>query len=255
MLLMVGSGEAALLRRRGPRSRSGTLALRRRIHVSPLITDPGTVEAEFNAGWTEGDVVTIPSTFKWTPEGSSIGWGRTEWSASFDVLDIAPDNGRRVTHATDHVTIAATSLLLDGVHWNLAIAPTLTVGVREGGATRGGVSAICRYDLGRSSLGSTLTWSGATNPDSDIPAGTWDWGTGAGVALSRRWTVHGDTQWERSTGYQRTWSLFEGLEFQATERLAVDLSVQHFNVVGGVSDRQMVLGLTVNLGRPSHWLR
>jgi hypothetical protein len=44
-------------------------------------------------------------------------------------------------------------------------------------------------------------------------------------------------------------SLFEGVEYQITEKVAVDFSGQHFNVWGGAIDHQVAVGLTFNLGR------
>ena len=59
----------------------------------------------------------MPTTVKWTPEGSTLVWGRTEYSANFDVA-----------HASDHVGITGTTLLADGEHWNFAVAPSVTFG-------------------------------------------------------------------------------------------------------------------------------
>jgi hypothetical protein len=61
--------------------------------------------------------------------------------------------------------------------------------------------------------------------------------------------------YEKSTGVQRFVSIFEGVEYQITEKFAVDFSGQHFSVVGGAVDHQLVIGITANLGRPLGWLR
>jgi hypothetical protein len=61
--------------------------------------------------------------------------------------------------------------------------------------------------------------------------------------------------YEKSTGVERQVSLFEGVEYQITEKFALDVSVQHFSVVGGAVDHQIVVGITANLGRPMRWLR
>ena len=50
-------------------------------------------------------------------------------------------------------------------------------------------------------------------------------------------------------------SIFEGVEYQITEKFALDVSGQHFSVVGGAVDHQIVVGITANLGRPLRWLR
>ena len=64
-----------------------------------------------------------------------------------------------------------------------------------------------------------------------------------------RFTPHANVVWERSTGFERIVSIFEGVEFQLTQKLAFDLSGQHFSVAGGAADHQVVFGLTLNLGK------
>jgi hypothetical protein len=244
--------EARLLRR-SPRTRSSRIALRRRLHISPLITDVGTVETEWSTAWTDPDSFTMPTTVKWTPEGSTLLWGRTEYSANFDVVSSIVSEGNRITHASDHVGLAGTALILDGEHWNLAAAPSVTFGSRDQPALRAGLTAITRYDSGRNSAGATLTWTGTPNPNDASPAGTWDLGLGYGHTFGGKTTVHADAQLERATGFQTTWSFFEGVEYQFTPTIALDVSAQHFNATGGTVDHQTLIGLTVNFGRPSAW--
>jgi hypothetical protein len=242
--------EAWLLGRRSPHARSSRISLRRRLHVSSLITDPGTVEAEWNVAWTESESLTIPVTLKYTPEGSNLLWGGTEYSANFDAFSSMLIDGNRVAHGSDHLSFAGTTLLADKEHWNLAIAPAVTFGFRDQQGFRAGLTAITRYDRGRNSVGATITWTGAANPTESNPAGTWDFGYGYGRVFGSRTTVHADGQFERATGYSGAWSFFEGIEFQFTPAVAVDATAQHLNVTGGISDHQLVVGLTVNFGNP-----
>jgi hypothetical protein len=244
--------EARLLRR-SPRSRSSRIALRRRLHINPLITDVGTVETEWSTAWTDPESFTMPATVKWTPEGSTLVWGRTEYSANFDVVSSMVSGANRITHASDHVGITGTTLIADGEHWNFAVAPSLTFGSRDQPGIRAGLTAITRYDHGRNSAGATLTWTGTPNPNDSSPAGTWDLGSGYGHTFGGKTTVHVDTQLERATGYVSALSVFEGVEYQFTPNVALDLSAQHFNATGGTLDHQVLVGLTVNFGRPSTW--
>ena len=39
------------------------------------------------------------------------------------------------------------------------------------------------------------------------------------------------------------------MEYQITERIAVDFTGQRFGVAGGSPDRQVVVGLTINFGK------
>jgi hypothetical protein len=229
--------------RLSPRARSSRITLRRRLHISSLITDPGTVEAEVSGAWSESQSWTMPSTVKYTPEGRILLWGRTEYSASFDGV------------SNDHLTFTGTTLIADGEHWNFAVAPAVTFGFRDQPAFRAGLTAITRYDHGRNSAGSTLTWTGTVNATDSTPAGTWDFGSGYGHTFGAKTTVHADTQFERATGYAGAWSFFEGVEYQFTGAIAFDLSAQHMNVTGGMLDHQLVGGLTINFGRPSNWFR
>jgi hypothetical protein len=247
--------EAQLLRRRSAHARSGAIALRRRLHINPLITEPGTVELEWNNAWSFTDTYTVPSTLKWTPQGSHILWGRTEFSGNFDMVSSTAVDGRRITHSSDHAALAATILLSDGEHWNLAVAPQAVFGFRDSQGTRAGATLITRYDFSRSSAGATLTWTGAAGATDSNPAGTWDAGAGFGQSIGAGFTLHCDTQYERSTGFAGAWSFFEGIEYQVNDNVAFDLSAQHVNLTGGVADHQLLAGLTINLGRPGRWFR
>jgi hypothetical protein len=246
--------EARLLTRRPAHVRSSRISLRRRLHVASLITDPGTVEAEWNVSWTESASLTMPTTLKYTPEGPNLLWGRTEYSANFDTFSSALIDGNRVTHSSDHLAVAATTLLADREHWNVAIAPVVTFGFRDQPGFRAGLTAITRYDRGRNSGGATITWTGDTNPTDLNPAGTWDFGSGYGHTFGSRTTVHVDGQFERATGYSGAWSFFEGVEFQFTPAAALEVSGQHLNVTGGVLDHQLVVGVTINFGNPAEKL-
>ncbi len=55
---------------------------------------------------------------------------------------------------------------------------------------------------------------------------------------------------ERSTGFERTLAAFGGVEYQVNKRVAVDVSGQRFGLVGNGPDRQLLVSLTVNLGKP-----
>jgi hypothetical protein len=243
--------EARLFRRRS--TRGASISLRRRLNVNPLITDPGTVEVEWNNAWTWSRSYSMPTTLKWTPEGSHVYWGRTEFSANLDAISSVDTESGRVTHSSDHLTLAGTSLIADREHWNFAFAPLATFALRDHQGARLGGVAIVRYDRGRGSAGATVTWTGATNPSADNPSGTWDIGGGYGRAIGGKFTAHGDVQYERSTGIAGAWSLFEGVEYQYTDNLAIDVSAQHISLFGGERDHQLVAGITMNLGKPARW--
>src|SRR5262249_54638402 len=123
-----------------------------------------------------------------------------------------------------------------------------------------GATAILRYDAGRSSTGVTFSWSGPTHASDTNPAGTADLGGGVGFRLMPRGplghlTAHTNWLYEKSTGGERQISVFEGVQYQITEKVAVEFSAQHLNVWGGATDHQIVVGLTVDTDHFHHTRR
>ena len=234
--------------------------MRKRLHVNTLITEPGTIETEWDnvLDYTSGNF-TLPSIFKYTPQGTNILWGRTEYGVAFDSVDSIVGNGNRVSQFSDHLTLGATSVLHDGEKLDIAIQPQASFSLRNGSGARLGATAIARYDTGRNSIGLTAGWSGAAFQDSSSmngsnPAGIWDFGAGFGrrLAASGAWghiTPHANVVYERSTGFEPTVAAFGGFEYQVTERVAVDFSLQRFGLSGGTPDRQAVIGVTMNFGK------
>jgi hypothetical protein len=236
-------------------SRTSNITLRKRLHVNTLITEPGTVELEWDNLYSyTTDNFSMPSIVKYTPAGKHILWGRTEYSVAFDSIDSVPQSGQRLTQFSDRVTFSANAVLHDGEKLDIAVAPQTTFFLRGDAGARVGATAIARYDVGRNSMGATLSWSAATAPSATNPAGSWDWGAGFGrrLAAGGAWghlTPHVNTVLEKSTGFASTLALFAGVEYQITERIAVDFSGQRFGLTGGNPDRQAVVGLTFNLGK------
>jgi hypothetical protein len=235
--------------------RSSNFTLRKRLHVNPLIAEPGTAEIDCSSLYSlSSKTYTMPTAVKYTPEGRHVFWGRTEYGVAFDLLANVEAEGGRVTQFGDMVTLAANSVLLDGQKLDIAVAPEATVFLREEAGARLGATAIARYDTGRNSLGATLSWTGATHSSPSNRAGTLDAGLGFGrrlldAGLPGKFTPHVNFVCEKSTGVERVVSFFEGVEYQINERVALDLSGQHLGVAGGARDHQIVLGITVSLGR------
>src|SRR5438046_9242983 len=66
--------------------RSSAISLRKRLHVNPLITEPDTIDIEWGGSFSTDGNFTMPTAIHYTPQGSHVWWGRTEFSASFDSL-------------------------------------------------------------------------------------------------------------------------------------------------------------------------
>jgi len=232
---------------------------RKKLHVNSLITTPGTVEVEFaNARSATSRSDYLPTTLKWTPGASSGFWGRTELSVGFDSLSSVFETDKRTNQFSDHLSFAATSVLYGSAKLNLAVAPVAFFYVRgDQGARLGGVG-LARYDTDLNSAGMTLSWTGATVSSASNPAGTFDLGGGYGRKLAKtgfcsHLTPHANLIYERSSGGIHGLSIFEGLEYQMTEKFAIDISGQHLNLWGDSVDNQIVLGMTLNLGSPRKW--
>ena len=238
----------------GSGNRASAISLRKRVHVITLIAEPGTMEIDWGGAFSTGGDFTLPASLKYTPEGPHVWWGRTEYSASFDSVASSTPFEQRVTQFSDRVNFAATCVVHDGARLDFAIAPQTTVLLRGDDGVRLGATAIARYDVGRSSVGVTLTWTGATAPSASNPSGTFDLGAGYGYRLKPsgalgHLTVHTNWLYERSTSVYRQVSVFEGIEYQITERVALDFSAQHLSAWGGATEHQVVVALNVNTGK------
>ncbi len=250
-LLAAGAAPAALFRSAPDENtqRAPAIALRKRLHVNPLITEPDTMDVEYGGAFSWDGSFTLPMTLHLTPEGHHVWWGRTEFSAAFDSI-----SSNDAVHFGDRATFAATCVVHDGEKLDIAIAPAATLLMRGDSGARAGATAIARYDAGRSSAGVTFTWSGATHASPTNPAGTFDIGAGYGFRLMpagplSHLTPHVNAVWEKSTGIERQISIFEGVEYQVTDPFAIDFALQHISIWGGQPDRQFVVGITVNTGR------
>ena len=248
-------GFGALFHRANSGTGGSRITLRKRLHINTLITEPGTAEVDWSSLYSfTTDRFSMPSAFRYTPEGSHIFWGRTEYSLAFEAIASVNDNGSRDTQFSQAMTLTATSILHDGEKLDIAFAPQATFFLRdESGARLGGI-AIARYDIGRNSIGGTAGWSGATHNSPTNPSGTFDLGVGYGRQLSgspflERFTPHLNAEWEKSTGQGRSFTGVEGIEYQVTQRLAFDISALQSAALHSVPDRQIAFGMTVSLGR------
>jgi len=226
-----------------------SIALRKRLHVNPLIAEPDTMDIEYGGAFSWDGSFTLPMAFHFTPEGHHSWWGRTEFTAAFDSISSSD-----AVHFSDRATFLATWVVHDGQKFDIALAPAASFLLRGDSGARLGGTAIARYDIGRSSAGVTATWSAATHSSPTNPLHTVDLGAGYGFRLAPggalgHLTPHVNAVWEKSTHIERQISIFEGVEYQITDPVAVDFAIQHISLWGGVPDRQFVIGLTVNTGR------
>jgi hypothetical protein len=253
LMLVVPRAEAARLRVRGIRSRdSAGVTMRKRLHVNDLIAEPGTVEVDWGGLYSNATYFwTLPSAVKYTPEGGSLFRGRTEYSIAFDSVASIVDVGIRSIQFSDHMTFAATSIIYDSPHFDVAVSPQVTAFLRDESGTRVGATTIARYDGARNSLAVALGWSGATTVTDTNPAGVWDFVTGYSHQLPSKWkrfTPHLNTVLERPTGAGATLTGYAGVEYQLNERFAIDAATQRSGLSGGRPDQQFLLSFTTSFG-------
>lgn len=235
--------------------RSTGVSGRKRLNVNDLIAEPGTVEIDWGGLYSyTTSTLTLPSAVRYTPGGNSLFIGRTEYSVAFDSLSSAVNTGIRSTQFSDRLTFAATSVVYDSEHFDIAFAPQVTTFLRGDSGVRVGATTIARYDGGGSTIAATASWTAATTASETNPSGTWDFGGGFGHHLAEKgllsqFTPHVNVTLEKSTGFQRTLAGFGGVEYQLTKRVAIDVAGQRFGLIGGGQDRQVLVGLTINLGK------
>ena len=72
LLLLTPAGQAAVLGRLR-NSRTSNISLRKRLHVNTLITEPGTLEMDWNSVYSFSTTnFDMPSTIKYTPAGGRV---------------------------------------------------------------------------------------------------------------------------------------------------------------------------------------
>ena len=244
----------AALRRSSGGRRSQSTSFRNRLTISPLIAAPGTFELDVINGFTTNGSYWLPTTLRFTPESDNWYFQHTEWGINADGLDSFVPDGKRLTQASDHITFTSTTAMKwNGI--NLGIAPTMTVLTRGEGGIRAGGAALIRVDPGLNSIGASLSWTGATRPNSANPAGIWDVGLGYGRKLGahgvlNQLTAHASLTIEKQTSTNRFYTMLEGMEYQMTNRFSLDLSVQQVGISTGTVDHQILLGVNWTIKAP-----
>ena len=155
--------------------RTSTTQQRRRFHIDPYLTEPGNVDLELGTALSSA-YRSSPVTIKHTPDGLGDFGRRTEFSASFESVSSAAGDDSWTTHFGDRIGIQANHMLYDAAPLSIVFAPPATFLLRNGEGARLGGTMIGNYDFGLHSIGSHVTWTGATassasNPPRDLEAG------------------------------------------------------------------------------------
>lgn len=241
ILLLVASlpAEAALakIRFRPVKGRAQSLNVRRRLNTRPLVDATRSYWVDWTqAASTDGSWAS-PLTVGFQPSG------KLEFSLNMDAFDRYDAGDHHVTNATDHVTLAASRSLVNGRIFDLAVMPQVTSLTRNGSGVRAGGSVLARWDVKGNSFGTSATWTGATTPNPDNPAGLWDLGAGYGHKFGR-WLVHGNLTWERATGAASFYVVLEGAQRRISPHWSVDLGGQHHGLHSGLVEHQVLATLS-----------
>lgn len=218
---------AAFFRRSHPIFHRSGVTLRKRLNVTDLIADPGTFELDFGSLYSyTTSSFTLPSALRFTPAGDSFFIGRTEYSLSFDSLASVPTDGNRV-------------------NFDIAVAPQITALP----ATTP-VSASARPPSPVTTAAATVSVSLPPGPPPPPPLTPIPPASGASApdtaatspatALSPASTAHANALLEKSTGFERTVSVFGGLAYQFNPHVSLDVSGQRFSIIGPNPDRQLL---------------
>ena len=214
------------------RRRASSGGLRRKVHVADLITTPGTIEAEWYNTFSTNGNYWMPSLLKVTPLTGDSLLARTEFSLGFDAIDI-----EEAIHSSNHLTLSALTVLTSGPKFSLAAGPQVNWSTRGDAGIHAGGVGLARWDLGAHNLGLTGSWNGVL-----------DLGAGYGVQIGR-FTPHVNVQWERAKSVRGFYSATEGVAFQLSKKLTLDLVGQHLGAATGPVDHQVQCGLIYNLGK------
>jgi len=98
---------AGFFSRSGKPGNSNTrITLRKRLHINTLIAQPGTAEIDWSNLYSLTSTnFAMPSGLRYTPSGSHILWGRTEYSAAFDTIASVNVGGSRLTQFSQALTL------------------------------------------------------------------------------------------------------------------------------------------------------
>jgi hypothetical protein len=243
-LFASGTLEARSLFHRGQHQKSFGISTRRRLFQSDLINDPGTASLDLTTAFDLNGSWTIPTTVNYTP----YGW-RTELSAGFDSVDsVRGEQPNRVTALSSYLGFTAITAFDIGKNFSWAIAPLVTVILRNDSGVRIGGTLYASYDLGRNTFGANAAWSGATSASPTNPAGLFVLQAGYGRKIAR-FTPYANMQVERASGTSTQYSVIVGTSYALNDNFSLEFSGQSFGVNTGHPDQQVVAGFNWNFYR------
>jgi hypothetical protein len=125
------------------------------------LTPAGTIELELGGAWAES-TRSLPLTLKYTPGRGPI--RTTELSLAFDLVAGVVQGGARQAGFGDRLTFMARHPWKLDAAWSLALAPRLSLLLRDVEGMRAGATAVAAYASGLDAVVGNLTFEAATSP-------------------------------------------------------------------------------------------
>ena len=220
-------------------------------------TAPGTMELEMGtASWS--GFFALPVLLKYTPFDGSGFFHQAEFGVGFDAVssvDMGPD---RMTEFGDRIGVILRRPVYSSGPVVFAVAPQATFLLRGDEGARIGATGIAAFGFGLNGAVVNAGWSSATNSSSSNPAHDYfvaaDFARTLGNSggLTRLIPFVG-VLYQDTTHDSASVSLGQGLSYRLRADWVFDVAVHEHGVGLGERDYQILVGFTVNLGRPGRW--
>ena len=218
---------------------------------------PGTMELEMGtAAWS--GFFALPVLLKYTPNSGSGLLHQTEFGLAFDAVSSIGMGPDRMTEFGDRIGVILRRPVYSSGPVAFAVAPAATFLLRGDEGARIGATGIAAFGFGSNGAAVNAGWSSAThssptNPAHDyFVAADFSRTLGTSGALSRLSPFAG-VLYQDTTLDSASVSLGQGLSYRARPNWVLDLGVYEHGFSQGTRDYQVLVGFTINLGRPAHW--
>jgi hypothetical protein len=188
-------------------------------------------------------------TVRYEPQQSETFWGRAEYSAAFELIPAYIDEGHSFSRA---LRLNTSFVVRSGEKLDWVVAPEATVYTGGLWGKRLGAAAVARIHADKDHLDGILSWSGATHSSSSNPAS--ELGVGfsyrrdlSGWPWLQKLSPHISAELLKATGHPNAVFAYEGVEYEVTSWLSLDLYAQHWAAPGSAPDHRIAIGTSLNL--------
>lgn len=218
---------------------------------------PGTMELEMGTASWRG-FFALPVFLRYTPNSSAGLFHQAEFGFAFDAVSSVGLGPDRMTEFGDRIGVVWRRPVYSSGPVAFAIAPTATFLLCGDEGARIGATGIAAFGFGQNGAAVNAGWSSATNSSNSNPAYDYfvaaDFARTLGTsgALSRLSPFAG-ILYQDTTLDSASVSLGQGVSYRVRPNWVFDLAVYEHGFSLGTRDYQVLVGFTVNLGRPGRW--